>query len=305
MNTSELPADNQQGKKLLDVQQYVETAPPESVARRLLGPLIVDEQREAQYRNLQAALLRKTEVGRRLWLAQLLTAFSADRSVITFQDLEGVELVADDPYVQYLGAEHDYPFARVYFKFNLKQYHYIYQKLGGRGNSNGCTISGGALEANPLTRGIGVILAPGMTPEITHELEHTIDPHHRRRKPEDEVLSEVAVFYRERFIPTTVTTTTRQYDSQGKPLEPVTTVAERYKPLGYLRQTLLSPTYVEQYRRNFATPEEYQFIVNKIFNTLEELEKKLEPIDLGRAIYNAGSVAELLQLNLELKTKKE
>lgn len=282
--------------KALSMSNELKISDP--IVDRLKGSLIIDEDREKRYKSFQAGMLTKLEAGElNSWFLNTLNGVKKkDSPEITPSDISTLRFVTDAPEVKELQKQYGYKFARPYFQLSLGDFKRVYEKLTGRLDSNGCLLRGGKLETDSLTEKIGLTLAPSLNSEIAHELGHTIDPNFGKRSPSDEVLEELAVYYRETYVPRIYTQTTRTQGTDGKMSEPETTSREVYKSLRLIRATLKDELYSRKYASSFESTEVYKERVDQAVDMVGQLEQYMDKRDVDKAIYNAKSYFELTHL---------
>jgi hypothetical protein len=186
-------------------------------------------------------------------------------------------------------------FVRPFFRVNLAEYRRVYEKFTGKSGSNGCVINGGALEDNDITRGIGIIFAPELGPEIAHELHHTIDPNLHKRPKSDAVLEEYATYYRETYVPRVYLQKTTFTDENGVDRQE-SSQRQVFETLPRIANTLKEDVYASNYGAAFGSKQEYGAKVDAIAGTIGELEKYMSKPDINRAIMNAKTHEELAHL---------
>jgi hypothetical protein len=286
----------------LDLSHALRATPGElkisdPIIDRLRGPLVIDREREQRYQNFR----RRTEQMQRegtleTWFADLLNSLrNPGNPEIVPDDLHSLELVSQSPELQALSSQYGYQFARPYFRFNLADFQKVYRKLTGHLGSNGVTIGGGSLETNEATRGVALILTPGLDADDLHELGHSIDPNQHKRAPQDAILEEFATYYRDTYIPKIYTTKSVQRDASGAITAESKSTREVYERMDRIRATLKSDL-CAGYRRAFDSPEAYERAVDEIAGVILALEKHLSKPEVNKCIYNARSSYELNHL---------
>jgi len=268
------------------------------IVDRLRGSLVRDDNKEKRYQTFQDEIRKKLEAGEmQSWFVSTLNALRMENAPeITQDDIASLQLFTDAQEIQDLRDQYGYDFVRPYFQLTLDDYKKVYEKLTRRRDSNGCLLSGGKLEEDWLTAGIGITLAPSMNPDIVHELSHTIDPNINKRSPSDEVLEEFATYYRETYIPRIYTQTTRTSNPDGSYSEPIITQREVFQNPKKIGATLKGDMYLDKYASAFKSSDAYRERVDQIVNVLEQLEKHLSKPDINKAIYNSKSFYELSHL---------
>lgn len=268
------------------------------IVDRLRGPLVIDSGREKRYKTFQDEMVRKSEAGGMgVWLADTLNSLKREGSPnISPEDIASLKFVTDEAEIQEIRQQYGYGFPRPYFQLSLGDFKRVFEKLTGRLDSNGCVIRGGRLENNPLTAKIGITLAPSLGPDILHELGHSIDPNLDNRSPQDELLEELAVYYRETYIPRVFVSSTTTTDKDGHTSKPVISQREVYENPRRIKITLKSDLYAEKYAHSFKAVKDYEERVDQMVDAVEQLEKYMSKKDINKAIYNAGSFYELSHL---------
>jgi hypothetical protein len=268
------------------------------IVDKLRGPLVIDEDKEDSYKTFQEEMIKKSEAGEmNTWLIDTLNGLRREGSSdITQDDIASLKFVSDAAEIQDIRKQYGYEFARPYFQLSLGDYKKVYEKLTGRLDSNGCLLNGGKLDNNLLTQKIGITLAPGLGPDILHELGHTIDPNIDKRSSSDKVLEEFSTFYREAFVPRVYISSTKSKNKDGTYTEPVISQHEVYQNPKKIGATLKSDIYSEKYAGAFKSDEAYQDRVNHIVEVVEQLERYMDKNDINKAIYNAKSFYELSHL---------
>ena len=267
---------------------------PEKVIERLQGRLVIDEEKERRYQKYQESLIKMDEESKlKEWTVGLLNSFgvAVGQSEIELSDLNSLELVLDSQEEVQLRKQFEADFQRPYLKVDLKDFSTVYKKLTGRNGSNGCILSGGNIDQDPVAKGIGVILAPTIGPDIVHEINHTIDPYLDKRPPQDQVLEEFATYYRETFVPRVNKITTTQKDEHGNVTQ---SVSRRllYESIPRICNTLQTDLY-DSYAEAFPSKEDYDIKLKAIGDTITALEKYMDKPDIQKAIFNSQTHAEL------------
>ncbi len=279
----------------------------DSIIDRLRGPIVVDQEREAKYRSLEARMVEKTQSGELAsWLAETLNnAQNPDDPVITLEDVQGLEFVPDSPEIQELRIRYGVDYRRGYFSLNLAQIGNLCHKFTGR-HAAGFVIHSRGFSLDPDISQTGIIFAPEkLSRDIEHEISHSIDPYLHKREPKERLLEEFAAYYRDTYIPTIYTTTSRATNSDGTVSEPIVSSREVYQRLSNIGGVLkTNPQYLENYSAAFTFQEDYEGQVDRVVKILQGLEEYMEKPDINKAIFNAQSVYELQHLLDVVKHEK-
>jgi hypothetical protein len=280
------------------------------IVDRLRGPLVIDGEREAGYSKLQAMFVKREEDGSLgQWVVDTLNKVRKPGTLpIKHEDLTGLKLVMETPYLQSLRGKYQRVFRRPTFTLPASAVNGLYQKMTGYNNTaRGFNLTGGALDKILDTHGMNLSFNEANVDEqaYEHELDHTIDPYLGKRALAEQVLAEVAVFYRRSYEPMKTIGDWEVTDRNGN-VEKGTRLMDDYFSLERLQKALKDPDgeYANPFARGFDSVKAYQQRVDDIIDTIKELEPHMTKPDINKAIFNSQSFYELQHLLDVVKREK-
>lgn len=283
----------------------------DEVVDRLLGPLLLDKDRERQYDRFQTEMLQKQEKGElQGWLVGVFNKIKqGNEPNVTLDDVKGVSFVSKSDEVRQLEEDFGVKVNRGFFSMSLSDYAVIYKKVAGVDGVLGCTIHGGPLDNDPLTKHVDITLVPEskVNDSTIHEIAHTLDPHMSTREPQDRLLEEFGTYYRETYVPKYVHLSTVHSDGKGNDSEPIVTTNTVYNTLDRVGRNIKQDVYYREYGPAFKSETEYDEQVDRVSSTIRKLEAHMEKSAINKAIFNAKSLSELdhlLEVVEESKPKK-
>lgn len=289
------------------LRMHKESSISDPIVDRLRGSIVVDYEKEDKYRSLEKRMSEMAESGELVtWFAGMLNKIKEPNSPeITVDDLQDLKFVTDSPEITTIKQQYGRDYKRGYFSVQPGSYSTVYNKLTGTNGSAGCIIHSDRFSSDPDVATVGITLVPGiqLSNDIVHEMGHTIDPYLGKRNPQDSLLEEFGTYYRDTYIPSIVTSTSRQKSENGTWSEPVVTKREIYEKLPRINNNLKN-NYYDTYGSAFATKEDYEKQVDSVTSILVELEGYMAKPDINRAIFNAKSVYELQHLLDVVKQEK-